>query len=72
MLITELCKKRGQKSEQYFILLFSFQASFITLAGTELTASAPHLLLWILSHVPLCLHSLQFSHTTTAENAGLS
>ncbi len=70
MLITELCKKKGAKPEQYFILLFSFQASFITPAGTELTASALHLLLRIPSHVPLCLHSLQFSLTTAAENAG--
>lgn len=39
MLITELCKKgQKRKSEQYFILLFSFEVDFITFTGSLLTA----------------------------------
>lgn len=51
MLITELCKKMGGgKSEQYFILLFSFQVDFIASAGAVLTAITLY-----------CSHELHFS-----------
>lgn len=51
MLTTELCKKMGGgKSEQYFILLFSFQVDFIASAGAVLTAITLY-----------CSHELHFS-----------
>lgn len=45
---------KGGESEQYFILLFSFQVDFITLSGTVLTAVTLY-----------CSHELHFSGSET-------
>lgn len=75
MLITEPCKKgqiffKKNKSEQYFILLFSFQAGCITSADVVLAINlgSQMAFFWVQSpHL-----SLQLAHSTAKEHTWLS